>query len=253
MSKELTGRRALVTGASRGIGQAIALRLAEAGAAVACVATRLEGLEGTMRALAERDRTPENGGAHAFACDIASEEGVQRLVQELGAAGFAPNVLVNNAGITRDGLLLRMTPEDFDAVIGVNLRGVFLLCKALARPLMKEKDAAIINVGSVVGLLGNAGQANYAASKAGLIGFTKSLARELAGRGVTCNVVAPGFVETDMTDALNEDQKQKLLSGVPLGRFGSGDDVAGAVRYLASPAARYVTGAVLTVDGGMAM
>jgi 3-oxoacyl-[acyl-carrier protein] reductase len=206
-----------------------------------------------MRGLSELGKTPENGGAHAFACNVADEEQVQELIRAMGDAGFVPNVLINNAGITRDGLLMRMSPDDFDSVMSVNLRGVFLMSKALMRPLMKARGASIVNVGSVVGQLGNAGQANYAASKAGLVGFTKSLARELASRSVTCNVVAPGFIETDMTHVLNEDQKQKLLADVPLGRLGQSEDVAEAVAYLVGPGSRYVTGQVLTVDGGMAM
>ena len=252
-TKDLEGRSVLVTGASRGIGRAIAVELGRRGAKLACVATSLDGLAGTMGELAELGLNEENGGALAFAANVGDPEAVQALVKGLAERGFAPNVVVNNAGITRDGLLMRMTADDFDLVLDVNLRGVFLLCKALARPLMKARGAAIINIGSVVGQLGNPGQANYAASKAGLVGFTKSLAREFASRDVTCNVVAPGFIATDMTEVLTEEQRQNLLEDVPLGRLGTGADVAGAVAFLAGPAGRYITGQVLTVDGGMAM
>ncbi|PIE22483.1 MAG: 3-oxoacyl-[acyl-carrier-protein] reductase [Planctomycetota bacterium] len=251
--RDLEQRRVLVTGASRGIGRAIAVELGRRGAKLACVATSLEGLFGTMEELAQLGLDAENGGALAFACNVGDGEAIQQLVKDLGEQGFSPNVVVNNAGITRDSLLMRMTAEDFDTVLDVNLRGVFLLCKALARTLMKARDAAIINIGSVVGQLGNPGQANYAASKAGLLGFTKSLARELATRNVTCNVVAPGFIASDMTQALSEEQRQKILADVPLGRLGHCEEVASAVAFLAGPAGRYITGQVLTIDGGMAM
>ncbi|MEZ5989614.1 MAG: 3-oxoacyl-[acyl-carrier-protein] reductase [Planctomycetota bacterium] len=249
----LTGRTALVTGASRGIGRAIALRLARDGAAVLCVATRLGSLAGTMDDLASLGATPDNGRARAYAADLGDAAGVQGLLDAVAADGLQVGILVNNAGVTRDNLLMRMSEADFDDVVAVNLKGPFLLCKGLARSMMKARDGRIINITSVVGLIGNAGQANYAASKAGLVGFTKSLARELAGRGVTANLVAPGFIETDMTRDIPEVNRKQLADGIPLGRFGSVEDVAGAVAYLAGPDGAYVTGQVLVVDGGMSM
>lgn len=244
---------ALVTGASRGIGKAIALSLAREGARVLCVATSLSGLAATMAALGELGKTPLNGQAYAFAADISDEQSVKDLIAAISETGQTVQILINNAGITKDNLLIRMSEAEFDRVLAVNLRGPFLLCKALARPMMKARYGRIINVSSIVGLMGNAGQANYAASKAGLIGFTKSLARELAGRAVTANIVAPGIIETDMTKDIPEANRKEILRNVPVGRFGSVEEVAAAVGFLASPQAAYITGQVIVVDGGMRM
>ncbi len=247
----LTGKNALVTGASRGIGRAVAVELARQGAKVFCLSTREGGCDETVAACA--DAGSESGGsAEALACNVADPEQVKASADHILANGGL-YALVNNAGITRDGLLMRMPAEDFDAVIDVNLRGVFLLCKAFSRSLVKAKGARIVNVTSVVGLTGNAGQANYAASKAGVIGFTKSLAREFGGRGVTVNALAPGFIETDMTSELPENVKAEAMKAIPLGRFGASQDIANAVAFLCSDSAAYITGQVLVVDGGMTM
>ncbi len=244
----LRGRTALVTGASRGIGQAIAVALAGAGARLRCVSTRDGGCAETVA----RCRA---GGAEATAhvADVAREEAVEALADELLRNGQQVDIVVNNAGITRDGSFLRMKTADLDAVLAVNLRGTFVTCRALARSMAKARWGRIVNEGSVVGLTGNAGQANYAASKAALVGLSKSLARELAGRGITVNVVAPGFIETDMTAGLSQDVRAAALKNIPLGRFGGPEDVAGAVLFLCSDAAAYVTGQVIVVDGGMTM
>lgn len=243
----LAGKYALVTGASRGIGKAVAVELCRAGARVACVSTREGGCDETVALCREA-----GGEAEAFAADVSDEAEVKKVAERALAAGEL-QILVNNAGITRDGLFLRMSAEDFDRVLAVNLRGAFLLTKALARPLAKVRSARIVNVSSVVGLVGNAGQANYAASKAGLIGFTKALAKEFGGRGMTVNAVAPGFIETDMTRDLSEGVRGAALQTIPLARFGNPEDIAGAVRFLCSDAASYITGQVLVVDGGMTM
>ncbi len=248
---QFSGKVALVTGASRGIGRAIATRLAAAGADVFCTSTKAGGCADTLAAAAALPAG--SGKLHAVVADVADAASVDAMAQSvLGAAGRV-DFLVNNAGITRDGLFLRMDAEDFDAVIATNLRGAFLVCKAFARAMAKARGGRIVNVGSVVGLAGNAGQANYAASKAGLIGLSKSLAQELAGRGITVNVVAPGFVETDMTAGLAAELRDAMLRQIPLGRFGAVDDVAAAVAFLCSDAAAYVTGQTLVVDGGMTM
>jgi 3-oxoacyl-[acyl-carrier protein] reductase len=243
---ELDGQVAIVTGGSRGIGLAIASELSTAGARVAVVARNGE------RAAAVAEKLPGAGGA-GYACDVGSAESCQQLLAgvetEIGPVG----ILVNNAGITRDNILLRLRDEDWEAVMQTNLRGAFNMTRAVARGMMKRRSGRIISISSVVGLTGNRGQANYAASKAGLIGLTKSIAQELASRGVLANVVAPGFIETDMTEDLPEEARQALFQRIPLGRLGAPDDVAGVVRFLAGPASSYITGQVLVVDGGMLM
>jgi 3-oxoacyl-[acyl-carrier protein] reductase len=246
MENELDGMVALVTGGSRGIGLAISRALAEGGARVAVVARGEEGARSAAESL-------PGDGHQGFSCDVADGERVAEVVKEVEAALGTVSVLVNNAGITRDNLLLRLKEEDWDAVMDVNLRGAFHMAQAVLRGMMKQRDGVILNITSVVGLMGNAGQTNYAASKAGLVGFTKSVARELASRGIRSNAIAPGYIETDMTNALNEKQIQALAEGIPLGRLGQPEDVAGVARFLAGPSARYITGQVLTVDGGMVM
>jgi 3-oxoacyl-[acyl-carrier protein] reductase len=236
-----------VTGASRGIGRSIAIRLAACGAKVACVATQAERAADTARECARR-----TDGAQAYGCDVARTREVQELVEQVQKELGGLDVLVNNAGVTRDQLILRMSEEDFDRVVEVNLKGAFNFCKAAARPLMKVRGR-IVNVSSVVGLTGNAGQANYAASKAGLIGLTRSLAKELAGRGVTVNAVAPGFIATDMTAGLDEKAAAALAERIPLGRIGDPEDVAAAVEFLVGPAGTYVTGQTLVIDGGLSL
>ena len=239
---------ALVTGASRGIGHAIALALGGAGARVIGTATSAEGAARLGATLASHGC---NGRGALL--DAGSAASVDTLIGELEAASELPTILVNNAAVTRDSLLLRMKPEDWEAVITTNLTGVFRLSKACVRRMMKERRGRIVNLTSVVGVTGNAGQANYAAAKAGLLGFTKSLARELASRGVTVNAVAPGFIDTDMTRALNEAQRAALIGQIPIGRLGTPADVAGAVLFLVSPQATYITGQTLHVNGGMYM
>ena len=239
---------ALVTGASRGIGHAIALALAKAGAKVIGTATTAEGAGTLTAALASHGY---NGrGAQLDVSDAAS---IDALVGELDAAGEMPTILVNNAAITRDTLLLRMKPEDWDRVIATDLTSVFRLSKASLRRMMKERRGRIINLTSVVGVTGNSGQTNYAAAKAGILGFTKSLAREVASRGITVNAVAPGFIDTDMTRSLTEEQRSGLLTQIPVGRLGAAADVAAAVLFLASPQSSYITGETLHVNGGMYM
>ncbi|HUJ52156.1 MAG TPA: 3-oxoacyl-ACP reductase FabG [Steroidobacteraceae bacterium] len=244
----LENQVALVTGASRGIGHAIALALGGAGARVIGTATSDEGAGRISTALASHGY---NGRGTVL--DAASSASIDALIGALEKAGELPTILVNNAAITRDTLLLRMKPEDWDAVIATNLTAVFRLCKACVRQMMKERRGRIVNLTSVVGVTGNPGQANYAAAKAGLLGFTKSLARELASRGITVNAVAPGFIDTDMTRALSDEQRTALLAQIPLGRLGTAAEVAEAVLFLASPRAAYITGETLHVNGGMYM
>lgn len=243
----LEGKVAVVTGASRGIGLAIAVGLAEAGADVVCVATRAESAGGAARAVEATGRR-----AMAVGVDVSDPDATDEIFEAAKELGGC-HILVNNAGITRDNLLVRMKPEDWDRVMEVNLRGAFLCTKAAVRPMMKAKFGRIINISSVSGLSGNPGQANYAASKAGLIAFTKTVAREVASRGITANVVCPGFITTDMTNELSDETKQSAEAVIPLQRFGAPEDIAQAVTYLASDAAAYVTGAVLTVDGGLSL
>jgi 3-oxoacyl-[acyl-carrier protein] reductase len=239
---------ALVTGASRGIGHAIALALGDAGARVIGTSTSAEGAAKLSAAL-----TSHGYNGRGAVLDAGDPISIEALTAELEQQGEMPTVLVNNAAITRDTLLLRMKPEDWDAVLNTNLTGVFRLTKACVRRMMKLRRGRIVNLTSVVGLTGNAGQANYAAAKAGLIGFTKSLAKELASRGIAVNAVAPGFIDTDMTRALPEESKQALLGQIALGRLGDVADIAKAVGFLASPAAAYITGETLHVNGGMYM
>ena len=246
MNGELAQNTALVTGGSRGIGRAISTVLAEGGARVAVVARDGD------RASAAADRLPGTGHA-GYSCDVADPRQCADTVAAVTGAQGVVTILVNNAGVTRDSLLLRMKDADWDEVMRVNLKGAFNMTRAVCRGMMKRRSGSIINVTSVVGLIGNAGQANYAASKAGLVGFTKSVARELAGRGVRCNAIAPGYIETAMTAGLGEKAAGKLRSRIPLGRLGEPADVAGVARFLAGPEARYITGQVLAVDGGMTM
>ena len=241
----LEDRIALVTGASRGIGAAVADALAAAGATVIGSATSESGADAISAALEGRGR-----GA---VLDVASEDSVQALVADISGREGAPTIVVNNAGITRDNLLMRMKAEEWDAVISTNLSGAYRVSKAVLRGMMKARYGRIINIASVIGLMGNAGQANYAAAKAGLIGFSKSMAREVGSRNITVNVVAPGFIDTDMTRVLPEEQRASMLNQIPLGRLGDVADIALPVVFLASPAGAYVTGATLNVNGGMLM
>jgi 3-oxoacyl-[acyl-carrier protein] reductase len=245
----LDGEIALVTGASRGIGRAIAAALVEQGAAVAGTATTAAGAAGIAEALAGNGRK-----VVGLALDVTDPASIDAALKQIDEAfGAAPSILVNNAGITRDGLLMRMQEADWDAIIATNLTAVYRVTKACLRPMTKARKGRVINISSVVAAIGNAGQANYAAAKAGMIGFTKSLAREVGSRGITANCVAPGFIDTDMTRALGDAQRDALLSAIPLGRLGAAEDVAAAVAFLASPAAGYITGETLHVNGGMHM
>jgi 3-oxoacyl-[acyl-carrier protein] reductase len=244
----LEKQNAVVTGAGRGIGRAIALRFAQAGADIVCVsrtAANAEAVAAEVRALGRQ--------AWSHAVDVADPAAVAAAAETILEQCGRVDLLVNNAGVTRDGLLMRMSEADWDTVLNTNLRGAFLFTKAFSRAFLKQRSGRIINIASVIGLIGNAGQCNYAASKAGLIGLTKSVAREFASRGVTCNAIAPGFIETDMTAVLDDTLKSALLKQIPLGCLGRADDIAEAAQYLAGPGGRYVTGQVLTVDGGMVM
>ncbi|HUG56210.1 MAG TPA: 3-oxoacyl-[acyl-carrier-protein] reductase [Candidatus Limnocylindrales bacterium] len=247
-SAETGARTALVTGAGRGIGRATAVRLARSGIRVAV------NFKGDRAAAEEAKRLVEAAGAEAALVqgDISDEGDAERVVKEaLAFGGGRLDVLVNTAGITRDNLLLRMSVEEWDAVLGLNLRGTFLVTKAAMRPMMRQRGGRIVNVASIAGIVGNAGQANYSAAKAGIIGFTKTVAREMASRNITCNAVAPGFVPTDLTAPLPQQVKDELLKQIPLGRFGTVEDVASAIAFLASEEAAYITGQVVVVDGGM--
>ena len=245
---QLDNKIAVVTGAGRGIGRAIALKFAAEGAHVACVSRTAENSEkvaGEIRALGRP--------AWSYAVDVSDGPAVAAAAEKILAEAGRVDILVNNAGVTRDGLVMRMSDEDWDAVLNTNLRGAFTFTKALSRSFLKQRSGRIINVASIIGLIGNAGQSNYAASKAGLIGFTKSIAKEFGSRGITVNALAPGFIETDMTAVLNAEIRQSLLEKIPLASFGQADDVANAALFLAGETGRYITGQVLVVDGGMAM
>ena len=246
-NRPLTGQTALITGASRGIGRAVALALAEAGAEVVVnYSSSADAAEEVVQTI-----TSNGGSAYAIKANVAEEDAVDQLIKTVLERSSSLDILINNAGITRDGLLMRMKTEDWQAVVNLNLTGVFLCTRAVARTMLKQKSGRIINITSVVGLMGNAGQANYAAAKAGVVGLTKSTAKEFASRGITVNAVAPGFITTDMTKELDS---EPILAAIPLGSFGTPEQVAGAVRFLAAdPAAAYITGQVLQVDGGMLM
>ena len=244
----LSNQVAVVTGAGRGIGRAIALKFAAAGADVACVSRTAENSEKVAGEIREGGRK-----AWAYAVDVADAKAVEAAGEKILAEAGRVDVLVNNAGVTRDGLLMRMSEEDWDTVLDTNLKGAFSFTKTFSRTFIRQRSGRIINISSVIGLIGNAGQCNYAASKAALIGLTKAAARELASRGITVNAIAPGFIETDMTAALTEQLRAELLKKIPLARLGQADDIAEAALFLAGPAASYITGQVLTVDGGMVM
>ena len=241
----LEGQVALVTGASRGIGAAIANTLADAGATVIGTATSENGAAAISETLGDRGR--------GLVLNVSADESVQEVVKEIQGKEGAPTIVVNNAGITRDNLLMRMKAEEWDDVISTNLSGVFRVSKAVLRGMMKAKGGRIINIASVIGIMGNAGQANYGAAKAGIIGFSKSLAREVGSRNITVNVVAPGFIDTDMTRVLPEEQRAAMLTQVPLGRLGQAQEIADAVVFLASGAGAYITGETVHVNGGMLM
>jgi 3-oxoacyl-[acyl-carrier protein] reductase len=245
---QLDNQIAVITGASRGIGRAIALKFAAEGADIVCVSRTLENAEKAaceVRALGRR--------AWARAVDVADSAAVMAAAEKILEESIRVDILVNNAGITRDGLLMRLSEEDWDAVLNTNLKGAFSFTKAFSRAFLKQRSGRIINISSVIGLVGNAGQCNYAASKAGLIGFTKAVAKEFASRGVTVNALAPGFIETDMTAVLTPELKADLLKRIPLNSLGRAEDIAQAALFLAGPGGRYITGQVLTIDGGMVM
>ncbi|MDE6959908.1 MAG: 3-oxoacyl-[acyl-carrier-protein] reductase [Lachnospiraceae bacterium] len=245
----LKGKIALVTGAAKGIGRAIAVALAKEGATVV---VNYNGSKEKAEAVVEEIRGLGTEGC-AYQCNVADTDAALAMIKEVIAQYGRLDILVNNAGITRDNLIMKMTEEDFDAVISANLKGCFNTIKGASRQMLKQRSGRIINITSVSGILGNAGQANYAASKAGIIGLTKTMARELASRGITVNGVAPGFVDTDMTQVLSESVKEAATAQIPLGRFGKPEDIANMVTYLASEKAAYITGQIISVDGGMAI
>jgi 3-oxoacyl-[acyl-carrier protein] reductase len=246
--KQLENQIAVVTGAGRGIGRAIALKFAAQGADVAAVDLKTELVQETVEEVRKLGRK-----AWAVAANVSEAASVEAAVEQILKEAGHVDILVNNAGITKDGLVMRMSEADWDAVLDINLKGTFLFTKAFSRTLLKQKSGRIVNIASVIGLIGNAGQCNYAASKAGVIGLTKSCAREFASRGITVNAIAPGFIQTAMTDKLSQEQKDAITRQIPLASLGRPEDVAEAVLFFASPAARYVTGQVLAVDGGMVM
>lgn len=248
-NRRLSGQTAVVTGASRGIGKAIALRLAAEGA---LVAINYQGSQERAEAV-KAEIEAQGGNAFVYQCDVADFGACEELIKAVADRTGRLDILVNNAGITRDGLLMRMSEADYDAVLNTNLKGTFNCIRFASRQMLKQKSGRIINISSVSGVLGNAGQANYSASKAGIIGLTKSAARELASRGITVNAIAPGFVNTEMTEGLSEKVKEGAVAQIPLGTFGEPEDIAEAAVFLASEGARYITGQVLHVDGGMAM
>ena len=244
---DLSGKTAIVTGASQGLGRAVAIALGNSGARVACVARNADKLKETVEAI-----TAAGGQAEAFSCDVTDRESVEQVVEHIADEWGGIDILVNNAGVTRDTLLPRMTDDDWETVINTNLKGMFLFCRAASKHMMsKKRSGRIINMASVSGIIGNAGQTNYSASKAGMIGFTRSLSKELAGRKVTVNAVAPGFIESDMTEALGDAILGEVKKRIPARRLGVADDVAAGVLFLASPAASYITGQCLIIDGGM--
>lgn len=246
---EFRERTVLVTGGTRGIGRSIAAAFAREGARVAICGRHTETAESAAREIAA-----ETGGeVRGFGCDVGNGEAVDAMVKAVNTAFGPVYVLVNNAGITRDGLLMRMKSDDWSAVLDTNLTGAFLFCRAVARDMIKQRAGRIINVSSIIGIRGQGGQSNYAAAKAGLIGFTKALAQELAPRNITVNVIAPGYIDTDMTAGFSDDVRKELLERIPLKRVGTGDDIAAAAKFLASEGASYITGSVLQVDGGLAM
>lgn len=248
MSESLKNKTAVITGAGRGIGKAVALAMAAEGAHVFCLSRNQANADAACEEI-----KAAGGKANALAVDVADSESVDAAIKSVLEKADSVDILVNNAGVTRDGLLMRMKDEDWETVIQTNLKGAFLMIRGFTRTFMKQRSGSIINVASVVGITGNAGQANYAASKAGLIGLTKSAAKELASRGIRVNAIAPGFIRTDMTDVLNEKTTEAVKQHIPLGEFGAVEDIANAALYLAGNGSRYVTGHVLTVDGGMAM